>query len=169
MYLVEETDDRFYVKDSTIPNAGLGCFAKERIQAGDCLEVIGVYVKCKSPADICTAYANRYKFAARENFTYYIVPLGWGGMVNHTDDKTRQNVELRWKKGRSKKSQHSGDVVYVALRDIEADEELLGHYGEAIAMEIKWAAENAAAFAQMEKEWEAFLAWDLYNMALLKS
>lgn len=66
MYVVEETDYRFCIKTSTLPNAGLGCFAKEKIAKGECLEIIGVLVRCQSPADRCTHYANRYKFAPKE-------------------------------------------------------------------------------------------------------
>jgi len=168
MYIVDETDHRFCIKTSTLPNAGLGCFAKERIVKGDYLEVIGALVRCNSSADHCTHYANRYKFAARDKYTAYIVPMGYGGMVNHTDDPKLQNVELRWIKNLPKRSPHAGEIVYMALRDIEPEEELLGNYGDAVGKEIQWAADKAEIFAREEDVWESFLKYDLYNLGILR-
>ena len=167
MYIVDETDNRFCIKTSTIPNAGLGCFTKEKVKKGDYLEVIGVLVRCQSAADHCTHYANRYKFAPREKFTCYIVPMGYGGMVNHTDDPKLQNVELRWVKNLHKRSEHAGEIVYMALRDIEEDEELLGNYGEAVGKEVRWCNENTRIFSQEQDVWQSFLELDLYNMGVL--
>src|SRR3990167_4871707 len=130
MHLISEEDHRFYVKESTLPNAGMGCFTRVPLKPGDYLEVIGVYVSCNGPADKCTHYANRYKFAAKENYTCYIVPMGYGGMVNHANEPSQQNVEIRWIKHMGKKSQHAGEIVYMVIKDIAVDEELLGNYGE---------------------------------------
>ena len=41
MIVVEETDNRFYLKASTIKDAGMGVFAKEPLKKGDYLEIIG--------------------------------------------------------------------------------------------------------------------------------
>ena len=168
MYIVDETDTRFCIRTSSLPNAGLGCFALEKIPKGDYLEVIGVLVRCNSPADHCTHYANRYKFAPREKYTAYIVPMGYGGMVNHTDDAALQNVELRWVKNMPKRSQHAGEIVYMAIRDIEPDEELLGNYGEAVGKEVRWYQDNSQIFAQGQDVWQSFLELDLYNLGILR-
>jgi len=168
MYIVEETDNRFCIKTSTLEKAGLGCFAKQKIKQGDWLEVIGALVRCNSPADHCTHYANRYKFAAREKHTCYIVPMGYGGMVNHTDDKEKQNVELRWVKNLNKRSQHAGEIVYMAIRDIEGGEELLGNYGDAVGKEVQWLQEKTQIFDKEEDVWQSFLAYDLYNLGILR-
>ncbi len=168
MYVVDEVDTRFCIKTSTLPNAGLGCFAKELIPKGEYLEVIGILVRCNSAADHCTHYANRYKFAAREKFTCYIVPMGYGGMVNHTDDKEKQNVEMRWVKNLPKRSQHAGEIVYMALRDIEEGEELLGNYGDAVGKEVQWLADKTKIFDKEEKVWQSFLEYNLYNLGILK-
>ena len=45
MIFVEETDTRFYIKESTLRNAGYGCFTNTLLKKGDWLEIIGVYVK----------------------------------------------------------------------------------------------------------------------------
>jgi hypothetical protein len=165
---VDETDTRFCIKTSTLPNAGLGCFAKVPMKKGDWLEVIGVYVRAGSPADHCTHYANRYKFAGSDKQDAYIVPMGYGGMVNHTDDKTLQNCELRIVKNLSKRSQHCGQVVYLAIKDIGEGEELLGNYGELVGKEIEWATKKAETIDKHEEDWKTFLSYDLYNLGMLQ-
>lgn len=128
MYIVEETDNRFEIKKSTIDTAGWGCFAKELIKKGDFLEIIGIIVKPGSLSDQCTHYAKRYKFAASERQDAKIVPMGFGGIVNHTNDEEKQNVFLTYlPRNRSKRSVHSTQAVHMALRDIQAGEELLGN------------------------------------------
>lgn len=161
MTIVDEEDKRFYIAPSTIPGAGNGLFAKELIRRGDYLEVIGVMVKAGSMADQCTHYANEYKFAAREkNPTCYIVPLGYAGIVNHTDDQHRQNVTLSYDKGRAKQSIHANEVAYKAIRDIYPGEEILGYYGEGRDKALKWQKNKA--------EWDKFLAHNLYDLGTLK-
>ena len=169
MFIVEETDNRFYLKQSTLPNAGLGCFAKVPIKKGDYLEVIGVLVRKKSVADLCTHYANRYKFEAREKGDCHIIPCGYGGMVNQANNPDDRNVELRLTKlmGR-KRSEHAGEVIYMALRDIQKDEELLGYYGENAGKEVQWAAEAGQIIDQNEEDWTVFLSYDLYNLGILQ-
>ena len=51
MIFIEESDDRFYIKESSLPNAGWGCFAKTSLSKGDHLEVIGVYIKTGGISD----------------------------------------------------------------------------------------------------------------------
>ncbi len=168
MYIVEETDLRFKIKPSTIPNAGHGCFAITDLKKGDYLEVIGVYVPVNGVAGICTNYANRYKFMGSEKKDMHIVPMGFAGMVNHTEDKALQNVELEFVRGLSKRNQNAGQVIYRFLRDIKAGEELLGHYGEEKEKEIRWFADRAEYHKQEGELWDEFLSLNLYNLGLLR-
>ena len=78
----EESDKRFYIQESSVPNAGRGVFAKTDIEKGSHLEIVGVLVKAGSISNTCTAYANDYKFASSPSMESYIVPTGFGGMVN---------------------------------------------------------------------------------------
>lgn len=174
MIFYEETDSRFYIKNSTILEANKGLFAKEKILKGDYLEISGVLVKRQSAADLCTHYANNYKFAARvkrsadgkvdigENL---IVPLGYAGIVNHASKKEDQNVEIRYMK-RTKKNENSDDAVYYFLRDVEKDEEVLGNYGDSWDSMLKWINESNKN-NQINEEWEKFLMFDLYNLGSL--
>jgi hypothetical protein len=166
MIVVEETDKRFYLKESTIKAAGMGVFAKESLKKGDYLEIIGVAVKVDSIANQCTAFAANYKFAAKAaDYDRLIIPMGYGGMVNHTDGQG-QNAQIEYKKGL--KSSHAGQAAYVFTRDIEAGEEILGNYGDHWDALFKWSVEYKESAEKMEKDWETFLKYDLYNLGSLQ-
>ncbi len=110
---VEERDDRFYLGPSRIPGAGQGVFARVPLAPGDRLEVIGVLVPADSVSDRCSAFADRHKFRVGDDI---LVPLGYGGMANHSDQPNLVKVV-------------EGDRVYlVALRPIAAGEELCHCY-----------------------------------------
>jgi hypothetical protein len=176
MILVEETDDRFYIKESTIPNAGLGVFANVPLKKGDWLEIIGVQVKTKSVSDKCTHYANAYKFLAsgsitrrgerKIDYSRKIVPLGLGGIVNHAPDPRLQNAEIFYRNGPTR-NPAAGKAVYRFIRDIDVDEEILGNYGEEWLGIMDWADTKAEDIAEIQDDWETFLAHDLYNLGQL--
>jgi hypothetical protein len=164
MILVTETDKRFYIADSTIPNAGSGCFTKEYLKKGDWLEVIGVYVEIGSITDECTHYAKRYKFLGSPNMNYKIIPMGYGALVNHSDDDKIRNCQISYMPGLSKRNEHAGQVVYLFTRDIFPGEEIIGNYGTNVGEEIKKLSKNLGFLDNNEIEIEKFLSCDLYNM-----
>jgi len=165
MMYVQETDLRYYIDRSTIPEAGLGCFAKEDLKAGDWLEVIGVRVDGLS--EKCSRYADRYKFLAPDKKSV-IVPLGFAGLVNHTQDRNKQNVEIRcMDKGFAKRSQHATQIVYYFLRDIAAGEELLGHYGDEYSEFLGQFIKDTQTVEDNDEEWAKFMSYDLYNLKAL--
>ncbi len=110
-----ESDPRFYVAQSTIPGARRGLFAKESLEAGARLHVIGVLIPALSISDQCTAYADEYKVRVGDHL---LIPTGWGAIVNHSDSP---NVE---------KIIEDGAVFMQALRPIAANEEILCTYSE---------------------------------------
>ena len=175
MILVEETDDRFYIKESTVPNAGWGLFARVPLSKGGWLEIIGIQVKTASLSDKCTHYADNYKFAANGKLTSRgerivehtrkIVPLGYGGIVNHAPDPKQQNAEIFYRNGPTKNSA-AGKAVYRFIRDIEPNEEVFGSYGEEWLSIMDWA--DTKANDLQEDDWETFLSYDLYNLGQLR-
>lgn len=171
MIFVEEDDTRFYIDKSTLSNAGWGLFAKEKIKKDDWLEVIGVMVKSGGVADQCTHYARRYKFAgmnfAGMNKDAKIVPMGYAGIINHTNDPAKLNMKLTTERGLSKRSQHASGVIYKALRDIEPGEELLGNYGEEIGREVDNMVSNVSYHDEIKNDWEVFLGYNLYDLKRL--
>ncbi len=169
MILIEETDTRFYLDESTIENAGLGVFAKEPIKAGAVIEIIGVAVKYGTAADQCTAYANSYKFSASaKNPDRTIIPVGYGGMVNHTNDLDQQNVHLEHRKNR-KSHPHAGQAIYSFFRNVSPGEEILGNYGDDWNNLLKWKEENKSFADEGQDEWETFLSFDLYRLGILSN
>jgi len=112
--ILEETDPRFYIADSTLPNAGKGIFAAVPIAKGESLEVLGVLVPAKSLADKCTVYADAYKFRAGK---FLLIPTGLGGMANHS------------LKPNAKKIVKGLKVFLIALKDIKKGDEVLYIYG----------------------------------------
>lgn len=166
MIFVEETDTRFYIDKSTLPNAGYGLFAKVKIKKDDWIEVIGVMVKKGGIADQCTHYAKRYKFAGSKDDAK-IVPMGYAGIINHTTDPVLLNMKLTCERGLTKRSEHASEVIYKALRDIEPGEEVLGYYGEDIGKEVEKIANNMIYHEEMKSDWEIFLTHDLYDLKRL--
>ncbi len=172
--LIEETDDRFYLKESTVPNAGMGVFSKEDIEKGEFLEIIGVQVKMNSIADQCTQYANKYKFAAtgklikeqkKIEHDRLVMPVGFGGMVNHAPSAELQNAEIWYRQG-AKRNSAAGQAVYRFIRNIKKDEEILGNYGEEWQGVMDWVGEKAE---EVENDWETFLSHNLYSLGELST
>ena len=168
MIQVEETDLRFYIKESTIPNAGFGLFANQNLEKGDFLEIIGVLVKTGGLADRSTHYARSYKFGARpgDKPNMLVVPLGYGGIVNHAPDIKSRNAVIDMNNGPTRNSA-AGKIVYRFTRRIAKDEEILGDYGEYWGEAFKWAAPRAKIIDESQDVWDKFLSYDLYGLGQL--
>lgn len=171
MIIIEEKDDRFYLSKSTQPNAGMGVFASKDLKKGDFVEIIGVMVKKNSISDHCTAYANNYKFAAAYDGEYdmHIVPMGFGGMINHANNIEDQNAEIKYIDHKIINSA-GGHAVYCFIKDIKKDEEILGNYGENWKNAMQWIQKIPKLIEDLEeKEWNRFLNFNLYNLDKLKN
>lgn len=110
-------DDRFEVRPSAVPGAGLGVFARVALPAGAELEVVGVLVRRDSVADRCTHFADHHKFTVGADLL--LIPTGVGGMVNHAADANLERVEM------------PGRVVLRTRRPVTAGEELFFAYSPA--------------------------------------
>ena len=110
---LEETDDRFELRPSRIPAAGLGVFTRVELPAGATLEVIGLLVERGSLSDRCTHFADHHKFRVGEKL---LIPAGFGGLVNHSTEPNLEKV-------------FEGDRVFLrSVRPIAAGEELAFRY-----------------------------------------
>lgn len=166
MINIEEKDKRFYIAESTQKNAGRGLFASQDIKQGDHLEIIGVMVDKDSISDECTSYANAFKFAAdyADSYKKHIIPMGYGGIVNHANNKKDQNVEIRYIKKKS-----NNVCVYYFIKDVKKGEEVLGNYGEGWEQLNNWAEQvNSTSSDSDLEEWFSFLDLGLYNLGKLK-
>lgn len=110
-------DDRFELRPSTIPGAGLGVFARVALPAGAELPVVGVLVRRDSLADRCTHFADHHKFTVGAD--RLLIPTALGGMVNHAPDANLERLE------------RDGGVVLRTTRPVDADEELFFAYSAA--------------------------------------
>jgi hypothetical protein len=164
---MEEKDDRFYIKESTIPGAGMGLFAKVPIKAQSVLPIRGVQVKVGSDIDKCTAYARAYKFSACDRKTdRHIVPLGYAALINHANRPQERNVEIVASTTHTSDN-FTGKMVYRFIRDVEPDEEILGDYGCFWTGIFNWAAQVQPKAQDTEDDWQTFLTHDLYKLGEL--
>lgn len=168
MIFVEENDLRFYISKSNLPNAGYGCFAKDFLKKQDWLEIIGIYVKTGGIADLCTHYAERYKFAGSSKMNAKIVPVGFAALINHSNNINLVNCTITYIPGLNKRSEHTGQVVYMFNRDILPGEELIGNYGENIGPTVDKMSENFSFIEENKQDVEEFLSFNLYGLITLK-
>ncbi len=111
--ILSESAGGLRIAPSKIPGAGRGLFAGLPLAKGDRFEVLGVRVRAGSLSDLCSRYADAYKFRAGE---FLLIPFGFGGMLNHSATPNMEKV-LR------------GPRVYMrALHAIGKGEELLFTY-----------------------------------------
>ena len=170
MILVEETDNRFYIKESTIPEGGLGVFANEDLKKGDYLEIIGVRLKRGSVVDDCTHYGNSYKFSARPGEDLnndIILPVGYAAIVNHAPTKGQQNAAIDVNRN-PPRNPAAGIVVYKFLREILKDEEIFGNYGENWDVALAWASKQIETVNSLKDDWETFMEFNVYNLNVLE-
>lgn len=133
MFIFEEKDERFYISNSRIFGAGRGVFASREIKAGDYLPITGVLVERGSISDRTTCFIDHYKFAAESKIEngvihlgkYLICPLGYAALVNHTNSRRKQNVEIRY----VDEKKYGSMAVYWFLKDVKKGDEILGNYG----------------------------------------
>jgi hypothetical protein len=112
---VDEPDDRFELRPSTIPGAGQGVFARCDLPPGAELVVIGVLVRRESISDRCSHFADCHKFRVGDRL---LIPLGFGGLVNHCADPNLDRIA-------------DGDrVILRANRPITRGEELFFRYSD---------------------------------------
>lgn len=113
---LDEADDRFEVRPSAVPGAGLGVFARVDLPAGAELEVIGVLVRRESVSDRCTHFADHHKFRVGDKL---LIPVGLGGLVNHSRAPNLEKVITGER------------VVLRTVRPVAAGEELFFRYPDA--------------------------------------
>jgi len=167
MYLTkfDEMDDRFYIKESLIKDAGNGLFARCAISKGEKIDITGVLVERGSRADICTTFANPYKFASNiiemadgtfEPSNKLIIPLGFSGIVNHIGDESKMNVQITYF--------GNDNIAYMFIKDVQKNEEILGNYGKEWQKLLEWSQKQKENDKTDKNDWEKFLSLNLYNL-----
>lgn len=140
----EDYDDRFYIATSKIPKAGNGLFAAKPIKKNEFLFITGIKVERGSLSDRTTSFLNKYKFLLRpeivngnmESGKYSVCPLGYASFVNHQPKK--QNVKIAYFDDINLElPKHAENLLYVFIKDVAKDEEILTNYGYNIYTPIK--------------------------------
>lgn len=138
-HLLEENDQRFYVAESTLENAGLGLFAAVDLSHKDVLEVAGFLIKKDSPTDKCTKYSRDYRlYYDGENI---LVMTGWAAMVNHSE--SHPNTVL---------VKNDDKMFLVMSRNIKKDEEILFKYSDYAGLQINMQVEGLCVAVIAEKD-----------------
>lgn len=114
------------IKESKIPNAGLGVFAINDIPARTIIEKSPVVITSNQifdylEQDLIPGVRNvlcDYAFGWEAGT--WVWPLGWGGIYNHSFD-----ANVKWSKYIE---EGSNSLVYTTKRDIKAGEELFVRY-----------------------------------------
>lgn len=127
--------NKLEVKKSLIPKAGLGVFTKEKIFKNEIIEL------CHAIVFRNTIKVGNYKktIARLNQYSYRVVcecdeckrvgeqsflPLGFGAIYNSADNKESRNMDYYY----SAKDLY---MAYIAIREIEPEEELLTWWGDA--------------------------------------
>lgn len=106
------------IKESTIPGAGLGCFAAELIPENAILWIFDPNLDRKfsqEEIDMLTDFDKDFveKYSYRHNGSYYLCMDG-GRYINHSDEpNTKEFPDIQ---------------VTIATRDIQVGEEILSNY-----------------------------------------
>jgi len=106
-------DNKLYVKWVS-DEIGYGVFNKEKILKNEIIET------CYS-ISVNHTFEDLKSFAFRSNTeTDRLIPLGYGCIYNHNDDPN-----MRWEI----KDDNRKIIQFIAIRDIQCDEELCHNYG----------------------------------------
>lgn len=103
-------------------NKGWGCFASDRILAGEIIEechLVGLPIKPGEPSSLLIDYRFNWPKSASE-WVEQVIPLGFGCIYNHNDDNNAV-----WQDH----PEHHKVFQFIAIRDIEPGEEICTYYG----------------------------------------
>jgi len=109
---------KIYLKES--PGKGMGVYAAVDIKAGELIEKCYL-IKVDTPNDhLGNLYDYVFNYPHKGDFQHLVLPLGAGCIYNHDD-----NHNAYWTD--SKEEMH---FDYIAIRDIQKDQEICTHYGD---------------------------------------
>lgn len=114
----------FFIRKSTIPKAGEGCFARHSFKQGEFLaEYLGVYLKSISdPMYVFTLKAEGPYCNLDAKLVTINNPMRYVNGANHHVPEQLNLVNVR-------SSEENGRIFYYATRNIRAGEELIIDYG----------------------------------------
>jgi len=124
MIKIEEFDERFEVKKSTLGNK-VGLFSITNIKKGDYLEIVGIMLDVTEICHIATSNYAKIAAEPKSEFCHVIVPCGYAAAINKADLPAKQNVAItHLPAGTITKNPNAGRAIYMAIRNIESGEEI---------------------------------------------
>jgi hypothetical protein len=154
------------VRNSSIPLAGRGIFAKKPFKKGDLVSISPVLVLPKHNVDETASHSVLINYCYLIPHTdLALFPIGLGGLINHGGKSS--NVELDWFDWSSPSSVTPErlswsaekleanpfaplDLQYIATEDIASGEELLLNYG------VSWEETWLSYLEGMKRYWSEF-------------
>lgn len=113
------TSDKVYVKQSKIPNAGRGVYAKRDVKKNEIIEKCPIIdISKHDMANLSESFLVTYFFYFGKNKEKLAVALGFGSIYNHT---YTPNAKYKIK-------QKERTIDFVALKDIKKDDEITFNY-----------------------------------------
>lgn len=111
--------NKIYISESKIH--GLGVFSNTTINEGEVIEECPIFDFKSKDNDICKSLLGYIFFWPLEkDYETLVFPWGYGNLYNHSD-----NPNCCWRSDVDKKI-----FVFLALRTINADEEITVNYGD---------------------------------------
>lgn len=113
------TSDKIYIKQSGIPNAGRGVFARRDIKKGEIIERCPVIEVPKyDVSNLRESILVTYFFYFGRNKQRLVVALGFGSIYNHS-----------YEPNATYKKKHTERIIdFIALEDIKKDDEITVNY-----------------------------------------
>jgi SET domain-containing protein len=113
------TSEKIYIKKSKIPNAGRGVYARCDIKKDEIIERCPIIeVPEHDMSNLNESILVTYFFYFGKNKEQLLVALGFGSIYNHTH---KPNAIYKIK-------QTEGVIDFIALKDIEKDDEITVNY-----------------------------------------
>jgi SET domain-containing protein len=119
--MVLSPSSKIYLAPSQIPNAGRGVFAKFPISKGETIEMCPVIlIDEQNVPNVRSTKLHDYYFMWGDNPKYHkaAICLGFGSLYNHL-----YTPNATYKKRKSREM-----IEFIAIRDIEQDEEITVNY-----------------------------------------
>ena len=111
--------NKIEIKES--PGKGMGVFSTDFIKKGEVIEECYIIKLPTKRWEISSTllYDYRFCYPQGENWTEYVIPLGYGCVYNHSDENNAM-----WRNHSTKRG-----FEFYACRDIEIGEEICTNYG----------------------------------------
>ena len=120
--------EKIYIKQSQIPKAGRGIYAKDDIEKGEVIEVCPVIeISEHDASNVKEGILTTYIYYSGKNKEKALIALGFGSIYNHT---YAPNAQYRINDAEQ-------TITFAAILDIKKDTEITVNYNHETTKDIK--------------------------------